>query len=104
VRVDGGEVELAGNEKEHGAHGGKAGIAAGFAFGRLEEAIEGLDEAIGLTSWVQATMPSKCLRIMRATSFIGATLERKTFVHHCLSIAATTLICLRSRMARKPSR
>jgi|SRR6516162_10012124 len=50
VRVDGGEVELSGNEKEHGAHGGKAGIAAGFAFGRLEEAVEGLDEAVGLTS------------------------------------------------------
>ena len=50
VRVDGGEVELSGNEKEHGAHGGKAGIAAGFAFGRLEEAVEGLEEAVGLTS------------------------------------------------------
>ena len=37
-------------------------------------------------------MPSKCLRTMRATSFIGATLERRTLVHRCLSIAATTLI------------
>ena len=41
VRVEPGEVELAGNEEEHGAHGGKAGVAAGFAFGGLEEAIEG---------------------------------------------------------------
>jgi hypothetical protein len=49
VRVDGGEVELAGDEEEHGAHGGKASVAAGFAFGGLEEAVEGLDEAIGLT-------------------------------------------------------
>ena len=48
--VDTGEVELAGNEEQHGAHCGKAGVAAGFAFGRLEEAIEGLDEAVGLTS------------------------------------------------------
>ena len=39
VRVNAGEVELAGNEEQHGAHGGKAGVAAGFAFGRLEEAI-----------------------------------------------------------------
>src|ERR1700746_2844960 len=49
VRVDGGEVERAGNEEEHGAHGGKAGVAAGFAFGRLEQTVEGLDKAIGLT-------------------------------------------------------
>src|SRR5262250_1713924 len=50
VGVDTGEVELAGNEEQHGAHCGKAGVAAGFAFGRLEEAVEGLDEAVGLTS------------------------------------------------------
>jgi hypothetical protein len=49
VRIDAVEVELAGNQEEHGSHGGKAGVAAGFAFGGLEEAIEGLDEAIGLT-------------------------------------------------------
>src|SRR5437763_10950756 len=48
--------------------------------------------------WVQATMPSKCLRTIRATSFIGSTLERRTLVHHCLSMAETTLICLRSRI------
>jgi hypothetical protein len=45
VRVDGSGVELAGNEKEHGAHGGKATVA----LNRLEEAIESLDEAIDLT-------------------------------------------------------
>lgn len=33
VRVDAGEVELAGDEEQHGAHGGEAGITAGFAFG-----------------------------------------------------------------------
>ena len=49
VRVDAGEVELAGNEEQHGTHGGEAGITAGFALGRLEEAVEGLDEAVGLT-------------------------------------------------------
>jgi len=49
VKVDAGEVELAGNQEQHGAHRGKAGVAAGFAFGRLEETVEGLDEAVGLT-------------------------------------------------------
>src|ERR1700739_1956938 len=44
-----GEVELAGNEEQHGAHRREAGVAAGFAFGRLEETVEGLYEAVGLT-------------------------------------------------------
>src|SRR5271169_7111300 len=49
VRVDAGEIELAGDEEQHGTHGGEAGITAAFAFGSLEEAVEGLDEAVGLT-------------------------------------------------------
>ena len=49
VRVDAGEVELTGNEEQYGTHGGEAGVAVGFAFGGLEEAAEGLDEAVGLT-------------------------------------------------------
>jgi hypothetical protein len=48
VWVDAGEVELAGNEEEHGAHCGKAGVAAGFALGRLQKAIESVDEAVAL--------------------------------------------------------
>lgn len=35
VGVDAGEVELAGDEEQHGAHGGEAGITAGFASGGL---------------------------------------------------------------------
>ena len=79
-------------------------LAAGFAFGCLEEAVKGLDEAIGLTGLGPGDNAIERRRTMRATSFIGSTLERRTLVHHCLSMAATTLICLRSRMARSPSR
>ena len=104
MRVERREVEPTRDEEEHGAHGSDAGVAAGFALGRLEEAVEGLDEAVGLAGLVQATMPSKCLRIILATSFIGATRERMTLVHHCRSMAVTTLICLRSRRSRRCSR
>src|SRR3954465_5585166 len=31
--------------------------------------------------WAQAMMPSKCLRIMAATSFMGSTLDRMTLLH-----------------------
>ena len=51
-----------------------------------------------------AMMPSKWLRTSLATSFMGSTLERMTLVHHCQSMAATTLICLRSRISRNCSR
>ena len=110
--VAGGEVELAGNEEQHGAHCGKTGVAAGFAFGRLEEAIEGLDEAVGLTSLgpgddaveVSADHAGDVLHRRDPRFREGRLLERRTLVHHCLSMVATTLICLRSRMARKPSR
>ena len=52
----------------------------------------------------QANTPSKWLRIIAATSFIGSTLERRTFVHHCLSRARTTLGCFRLRISRSCSR
>ena len=48
MRVDPGEVEFSRDEEEDGSHGGKARIAPGLAFGGLEEAVEGLDEAVGL--------------------------------------------------------
>jgi hypothetical protein len=41
---------------------------------------------------------------MWATSFMGSTLERSTFVHHCRSRVVTMLICLRSRISRNCSR
>lgn len=43
------EVELPGNEEDHRANGREPAIAAGFAFGRLEESVQGLEEAVGLT-------------------------------------------------------
>lgn len=47
--------------------------------------------------WAQTTMPSKCVRIILATSFIGSTLERITQLHQHGSMARSTLICLRSQ-------
>ena len=46
--VERGEVELAGDEEENGAHGSEPRIASGLALGGLEEPIQGLDEAVGL--------------------------------------------------------
>ena len=103
IRVERGEVELSCDKEDHGPHGGEARVAAGLALGGLEQTIEGFDETV-CRVWVQATMPSKCLWIILATSFIGATRERMTLVHHCLSMAETTWICLRSRIARRCSR
>ena len=48
--VDFGEVEFAGDQEEHGAHGGEAYEAAGLALGCLEQAVYGFDKAVGLTS------------------------------------------------------
>ena len=48
MRVDAREIELAGDQEEHRAHGGETSVAAGLAFGGLEEAIESLDKAVGL--------------------------------------------------------
>lgn len=51
----------------------------------------------------QATMPSRWRRTMAVTSFIGLTFERMTQVHQRVSMARTTLICLRSRISRNCS-
>jgi hypothetical protein len=45
MRVDFCEVEVPGNQEEHGAHSGKAHKAARFTFGRLKQAIDGIDNA-----------------------------------------------------------
>ncbi len=47
MRVDLREVELARDQEDHGADGRESAVAAGLAFGGLEEAIQGLREAIG---------------------------------------------------------
>ena len=48
MRTDLGEVEFSSDEEEHGAHGGEPGVAAGLAFGGLEEAVVRFNEAVGL--------------------------------------------------------
>ncbi len=47
--VDLREVEFARDQEENRAHGRKARVAAGLAFGGLEEAVQRFDEAIGLS-------------------------------------------------------
>ena len=40
ARVERREAEFAGDQEAHGARGGEAGVAAGIALGRPEEAVE----------------------------------------------------------------
>ena len=47
MRVELGEVELAGDEEDDGAQSLCTSVASGLAFGGLEEAVERLDEAVG---------------------------------------------------------
>ena len=48
MRVEAGEIEFAGDEKEHSAHGSEARVAASLALGGLKQTVDGLDEAVGL--------------------------------------------------------
>ncbi len=48
MRVDRGEVELAGVQEDHGADGGQAREAASAAFGGLEQTVDGFEKAVGL--------------------------------------------------------
>ena len=48
VGIDGGEVEFAGEEEEHGFHCLKAGVSAGLSFGGLEQSVDSFDKAVGL--------------------------------------------------------
>ncbi len=50
MRVDSREVEFSRDGEEDGAHSGYSGVASGLAFGGLEEAVEGFDEAVGLAA------------------------------------------------------
>lgn len=103
MRVDRTEVELAGDQEDHDSDGGEAAEAASAARGGLEQAIEGFEDPLVCRVRLQATMPSRCWRTIAATSFIGSTFERMTQVHQRVSIARTTLICLRSRISRSGS-
>jgi hypothetical protein len=47
--VDIGEVEFSGEKEDDGADSGEGGITTGFAFGGLEESVDGFEEAIGLS-------------------------------------------------------
>jgi hypothetical protein len=49
------EIDLAGDEEEHGAHDFESGVAACLAFGGLEQTIERLDESVGLSGSVPET-------------------------------------------------
>lgn len=49
MRVELAEVELAGDQEEHGPHGFEPAVAAGLTLGRLEQAIERFEEAVGLS-------------------------------------------------------
>ena len=46
--VDRGEVEPSGDEEDHGFHRLEASVSTRLAFGGLEQAVDGLDKAIGL--------------------------------------------------------
>ncbi len=48
MRVEAGEVELAGNEKEDRAHCREARVTASLSLGRLKQAVDGFNEAVGL--------------------------------------------------------
>ena len=48
VRVDAGEVELAGDEEDDGADGAEAPVSSRLALGGLEQAVDRLEEPIGL--------------------------------------------------------
>jgi hypothetical protein len=48
VGVDCREVQFSGDEEENRFHGLEAGVTARFSFCRLEQPVEGFDEAAGL--------------------------------------------------------
>src|SRR5258708_36170765 len=46
--VEGREIELAGDEEQHGSHGCEAGVPARLALGSLKQAVDRFNEAVGL--------------------------------------------------------
>ena len=55
------EVEFSCNEEEDGAHSCESRVAAGLAFGGLEEAVERFDEAVGLAALCPGDDPVEVL-------------------------------------------
>lgn len=45
---EGREVELSGDEEQHGSRGFEAGVCPGLALGSLKQAVDGVNEAVGL--------------------------------------------------------
>ena len=48
MRVEAGEIELASDEEQDGAHRREAHITAGLTLGGLKQTVDGLDETVGL--------------------------------------------------------
>ena len=59
MRVDGLEVQLAGDEGDDGPGGGQPSKAASPALGGLEQPIDGLQEAVGLAGTVAGSRLGK---------------------------------------------
>ena len=53
--VDVGEIELSGEQEDDGTDGGKVAVAARHTLGDQEQAVDGFEEAIGLSGPSQAT-------------------------------------------------
>ncbi|OTP78522.1 hypothetical protein PAMC26510_07400 [Caballeronia sordidicola] len=48
MRVERGEVEFSGDQEQDRTHGFEANVSVCFAFGGLKQAVDSLDEAVGL--------------------------------------------------------
>ena len=82
IGVNCGEVELSGDEEQNSSHSLEASVSASFSLCGLEQPLMASMKPLVWRVWAHATIPSKCLRIMAATSFMGSTLERMTLLHH----------------------
>jgi len=59
IRIDRREVEFPGDQADHGAYGREPAVVAGFALGRLEQAVKGFQEAVGGPRLRPGDMPSR---------------------------------------------
>src|ERR1700751_2475449 len=102
--VDCGEVEPSGYEEDHGFHRLEAGVSTRLALGGLKEAVNGFDEAIGLTGLGPSGDAIEMSADHDGDVLHGVDLGAQHMVHRFFSMVDTTLICLRSRMSRNCSR
>ncbi len=77
-------------------------MPSGLAFGGLEQAVKGFEEAIGHSRSCPGNDALKV--VLNHPCHVLHGFERMTFVHHCLSIWRTILLCLRLRISRQSSR